>query len=435
MRFGLLYELQLPRPWDDRSEHRLIHEALAEAELADELGFDYLWANEHHFLEEYSHSSAPEVFLAAAAARTKRIHVGHAVVLAPPGYNPPARVAERIATLDLVASGRLEWGTGQSASRTELEGFNVDTTTKRAQWAEATEQTANMMAMEPYPGFQGEFFSMPTRNVVPKPFQKPHPPIWVACSNRETIHAAARNGIGALAFAFVDAAEAGRWAKEYYDIIKSEDCVPIGHSVNANIAMATGFSVHHDETEAKARGLEAFQYFGFALGHYYVYGQHRPGATNLWERFQIARSELPDVAHGNGIGTPEQLRQRLMEYQNAGVDQVIFIQQAGRNKHEHIIDSLKLFANKVMPFMKQDQHERDRRKQEELAPFIEAALKRKKWMAPVPADQIPTVDAYGKTVVASTVETEKPTYRIGTAGGFEVPMEDLVAKKLRDAAE
>ena len=434
MRFGLLYELQLPRPWDDRSEHRLIHEALAEVETADRLGYDYVWANEHHFLEEYSHSSAPEVFLAAAAARTKQIHIGHAVVLSPPGYNPPARVAERIATLDLIASGRVEWGTGQSASRTELEGFGVDLATKKAMWAEATEQTANMLAMEPYPGFDGKFFSMPCRNIVPKPYQKPHPPIWVACSNKETIHAAARAGIGALAFAFIDPAEAAKWASEYYAIIKSEECVPIGHTVNANIAMATGFSVHHNETEAKARGLEAFQYFGFALGHFYVYGQHRPGATNLWERFQLARSELPDVAHGNGIGTPAQLRDRMAQYQEAGVDQVIFIQQAGRNKHEHIIDSLNLFASDVMPHLKKDQAARDTSKQEELAPYIAAALKRKQWMAPLAPQEIPTVPAYGKTVVASTQETDKPTYRIGTAGGFEVPMEDLVEKKLRDAA-
>ena len=373
------------------SEHRLIHEALAEVDIADQLGFDYVWANEHHFLEEYSHSSAPEVFLAAAAARTRQIHVGHAVVLSPPGYNPPARVAERIATLDLISSGRVEWGTGQSASRTELEGFNVDQATKRAQWAEATEQTANMMAMEPYPGSRASSSRCPRRNVVPKPFQKPHPPIWVACSNKETIHAAARAGIGALAFAFIDPAEAAKWAGEYYDIIKSEECVPIGHTVNANIAMATGFSVHHDEDEAKARGLEAFQYFGFALGHFYVYGQHKPGATNVWERFQVARAMLPDVAHGNGIGTPEQLRERLRQYQDAGVDQVIFVQQAGRNKHEHIIDSLKLFASRGDAVMKQDPAERDRRKQAELAPYIAAALKRKQWMQPLAPDQIPVI--------------------------------------------
>ena len=145
MRFGLIYELQLPRPWDAKSEHRMVQHALAEVEVADRLGFDYVWANEHHFLEEYSHNSAPEVFLAAAAGRTRQIHVGHAVVLSPPGYNPPARVAERIAMLDLVSSGRAEWGTGSSASRAELEGFNIDPAQKKLMWAEATEQTANMV--------------------------------------------------------------------------------------------------------------------------------------------------------------------------------------------------------------------------------------------------------------------------------------------------
>jgi hypothetical protein len=211
--------------------------------------------------------------------------------------------------------------------------------------------------------------------------------------------------------------------------------VPIGHTVNANIAMATGFSVHPDETEAKARGLEGFQYFGFALGHFYVYGQHKPGVTNVWERFQAAKATLPDVARGNGIGTPEQLRERLLAYQGAGVDQVIFVQQAGRNKHEHIIDSLKLFASDVMPALKQDAAERERRKQEELAPYIAAALKRKQWMPPIPRDQIPVVDAYGRTVVATSGPAEKPTYRIGAAGGFEVPLEDHAAKNLGTAAK
>ena len=137
MRFGLIYELQLPRPWQADSEHRMVQHALAEVEVADRLGFDYVWANEHHFLEEYSHNSAPEVFLAAAAGRTRQIHVGHGVVLSPPGYNPPAHVAERIAMLDLVSSGRAEWGTGSSASRAELEGFNVDAAQKKLMWAEA----------------------------------------------------------------------------------------------------------------------------------------------------------------------------------------------------------------------------------------------------------------------------------------------------------
>src|ERR1700753_4214078 len=147
MRFGLIYELQLPRPWDDLSEHRLVQDALVEVEVADRLGFDYVWANEHHFLEEYSHNSAPEVFLAAAAGRTKQIHIGHAVVLSPPGYNPPARGAERVALLDLVPARGAERGNGSSASRAELEGFNIDPALKKLMWAEATEQSANMMTI------------------------------------------------------------------------------------------------------------------------------------------------------------------------------------------------------------------------------------------------------------------------------------------------
>lgn len=421
MRFGLLYELQLPRPWDEGAEHRMVQDALAEVALADRLGFDCVWANEHHFLEEYSHSSAPEVFLAAAAARTKQIHVGHAVVLSPPGYNPPARVAERIATLDLVSSGRCEWGTGSSSSRSELEGFCIDPAEKKAMWAEATEQTANMLTMTPYPGFTGRFFSMPPRNVIPKPYQKPHPPIWLACSNRETIHVAARAGVGALAFAFVDPEEAAKWAGEYYAIIKSEECVPIGHAVNANIAMATGFSVHRDEAEAKARGQEGFQYFGFALGHFYVYGQHKPGVTNVWQRFERARDALPP-AQGNGIGTPSQLLERMRQYQDAGIDQVIFIQQAGRNKHADIVDSLELFAAEIMPALKLDQAARDAKKQAELAPFIAAALKRKTWMAPLAPEAIPTVAAYGRTVVAGGPVGSALAARRG--GGIDIPAED-----------
>ena len=208
-----------------------------------------------------------------------------------------------------------DWGTGESASRTELEGFGVDPDGKREMWAEAVEQTANMMAMAPYPGFDGRYFSMPCRNVVPKPLQKPHPPIWVACSKRETIHMAARAGIGALTFAFIDPEDAGRWAKEYYEIIRSEECVPIGHSVNANIAMVTGFSCHEDPEEARNRGMDGFRFFGYSLGHFYVFGNHRPGRTNVWDRFEAARDKLPEVGSGfrdrhagRPRGAPRQVR-------------------------------------------------------------------------------------------------------------------------------
>lgn len=167
MRFEIFYEHQLPRPWTDGAELKLFQDALDQVKLADRLGIGYAWEVEHHFLEEYSLSSAPEVFLAAASQRTKNIRLGHGIKLMPPNYNAPARVAEEIATLDLASNGRVDWGTGESASRAELEGFNINPAERRAMWRETTEQVANMLVMDPYAGFQGEYFSMPTRNVVP----------------------------------------------------------------------------------------------------------------------------------------------------------------------------------------------------------------------------------------------------------------------------
>lgn len=122
MKFGIFYEHQLPRPWSEDSEQVLIQQALEQVELADKLGFDVVWEVEHHFLEEYSHSSAPEVFLAAASQRTTDIRLGHGIIQTAPGYNHPARTAERVATLDLVSGGRVEFGSGESSSAAELEG-------------------------------------------------------------------------------------------------------------------------------------------------------------------------------------------------------------------------------------------------------------------------------------------------------------------------
>ena len=125
MQFGGFYEHQLPKPWTRESEHKLFKNAMEQVELSDRLGYDYIWATEHHFLEEYAHSSAPEVFLAACAARTKNLRIGHGIVHMPTKINHPARVAERIATLDLLSNGRVDWGTGESATALELEGFNL----------------------------------------------------------------------------------------------------------------------------------------------------------------------------------------------------------------------------------------------------------------------------------------------------------------------
>ena len=401
MRFGVFYELQLPKPWHPGDEHRLFHEALDQVELADRLGFDYAWEVEHHFLDEYSHSSSPEVFLAAAASRTRTIRLAHGIRQVIPNYNHPARTAEMLGTLDIVSNGRVDFGIGEGATRLELGGFHIPAKEKRAMSLEAAEQVANMMVLEPYPGFEGKYFSMPCRNVLPKPVQKPHPPMWMACTNRDTIRVAASNGIGALAFSFLDPEEAHKWAEIYYGIIKSESCVPIGHGVNANIAMVSSFSLHHDRAEAIRRGHEGFEFFGYALNALVAHDTV-PGRTNLWGEYIEKRgdrtSEMMQAArnggaNSGGIGTPDDMRAHLRAMQEAGVDQVIFLQQAGRNEHRHICESLELFAHDVMPDFKPEVAGREARKRRELEPFIAAALARKKWMKPLADEEIPVVKA------------------------------------------
>ncbi len=401
MKFGVFYELQLPKPWLPGDEERLFHEALDQVVLADKLGFDHAWEVEHHFLDEYSHSSAPEVFLSAAAARTKNIRVGHGIRQVIPNYNHPARTAEGLATLDIISRGRVDFGIGEGATRLELGGFNIPAKEKRAMAIEAGEQIANMMVLDPYPGFEGQYFSMPCRNVLPKPVQKPHPPMWMACTNRDTIKIAAQLGVGALAFSFLDPEEANAWSEIYYGIIKSDQCKPIGHSVNANIAMVSNFSVHHDRAEAIRRGHEGFEFFGYALNALVAHDTV-PGRTDMWGDYLKKRGnrtqEIIDAAAraeniATGIGTPEDMRQHLRAFQASGIDQVIFMQQAGRNLHEHICQSLELFAAEVMPEFKAEVAEREAKKAKELAPYIEAALARKNWMKPLADDEIPVVRA------------------------------------------
>lgn len=406
MKFGLFYEHQIPRPWYDGAEHQLFQDALAQVELADKLGFDYIWEVEHHFLEEYSHSSAPEVFLAACSQRTKQIRLGHGIVLMPPAYNHPARVAERIATLDLVSNGRVEWGTGESASHMELGGFKVDPKCKREMWAECTRETAKMMVQSPYAGYDGKHFSMPPRNVVPKPLQTPHPPPWVACSSRDSLRYAARYGLGALTFAFVGADEAKFWVEEYYETFENE-CTPLTQRVNPNIAMVSGFSCHENEETALARGLDGLRFFRFALAHYYYNGSQVPGETNIWKLYK--QSEQDPAEARAGIGTPDQVREHLEIMEDAGVDQVVFIQQAGMNRHEDICESLELFADKVLSDFKAKDAEHIVQKNERLAEAITTAEARKPALTSL--SETPIVDSYPvlkKKLEEQTAEVGEP---------------------------
>ena len=202
MKISLFYEFPLPRPWSDDDEHKLFQDGLDEVEAADKAGFSTVWLTEHHFLEEYCHSTAPEIFLSAASQRTKDIRLGFGIMHLPPQVNHPARVAERVSTLDLISNGRVEFGTGESSSVGELGGFGIDPADKRKMWEEALEVSIRCMIEEPFTGFKGEHVEMPPRNVVPKPLQKPHPPVWVACTRPASVSMAAQKGLGALSFAY-----------------------------------------------------------------------------------------------------------------------------------------------------------------------------------------------------------------------------------------
>ena len=398
MKFGIFYEHQLPRPWEDKSEYQLIQDALEQVELADRLGIEYLWEVVHHFLEEYSHSSAPEVFLAAASQRTKDIRLGHGIIQTAPGYNHPVRTAERIATLDLVSGGRVEFGSGESSSEAELGGFNIDMTTKREAWLEGLEVAIRCLTEDPFTGHEGTFCSVPPRNVVPKPLQRPHPPLWVACSRRDTILMAAEKGLGALTFAFIDPEEAHHWVDDYTKVM-AESCVPVGKAVNPQIACVTPMSCHPDEDRAIEMGLEGGNFFGYSLAHYYVFGEHVPGQTDVWQEFQQRRSEHgydpaaaiavkhetlgAKIAAGDNtglrgaVGTPDQIRQFFRRYEEAGVDQLIFIMQAGRNRHEDICESIERFGTEILPEFKERDAATEAEREAKWAPIIEAAMNRR----------------------------------------------------------
>ncbi|HKP61728.1 MAG TPA: LLM class flavin-dependent oxidoreductase [Polyangiales bacterium] len=352
MKFGIFYELQLPRPWDIDSEWRLYHDALAELELADQLGYDYAWQVEHHFLEEYSHSPAPEVFLGAASQRTKRIRLGHGIVQLTTSH--PAKVAERVSVLDLLSNGRAELGTGESASITELEPFGITMEGKRAHWEDAIRCLVPMFGSGGV-SYKGTHFDFPLRNVLPKPRQKPHPPLWMACSQLETIAYAGKRGMGALGFQFVSADAAHAWVHAYYNAFTKRRELLADYATNPNIALVSIFMCAETDEEARAKA-DGATFFQFCLRYY---GQSTarqrpaPGTVDMWQLYnEWKRNNAESAAKalsGGLIGSPETIRRKLRKFEQSNIDQVILLNQAGRNTHGDICDSLELFAREVMP--------------------------------------------------------------------------------------
>jgi alkanesulfonate monooxygenase SsuD/methylene tetrahydromethanopterin reductase-like flavin-dependent oxidoreductase (luciferase family) len=369
MRFGIFYEHQLPRPWGPDSERRLLHESLDQIELADRLGYDYAWEVEHHFLEEYSHSSAPEVFLGAASQRTRNIRLGHGIVQLT--TNHPARVAERVSTLDLVSNGRVELGLGEGSSVTELHPFGVRFRDKRIVWEEAVRACLPMFWEQSWE-YHGHYFDFPLRNVVPKPLQKPHPPLWIACSQLDTIKYAAYRGMGALCFKFVDLEAARAWVNAYYNTFLQGPETLCDYRTNPNLAVVGGFMCCASDEEAQEKS-DGWTFFQFALQLYNKEGPFDPGSNDFWQRYQEWKRtpEGQRRTENELIGSPQTIRDRLLELERSHVDQVILLNQAGKNTHQDICASLELFAREVMPEFQARESEHQEWKRGVLAGEIE----------------------------------------------------------------
>ena len=257
------------------AEHDRIMDEVAFIVAADKAGFKYTWASEHHFLTEYSHLSASESFLAFVAAKTSNIHIGSGIFNITPPVNHPARIAERVAMLDHLSEGRFEFGTGRGSSTTEQKGFGIeDSELTREMVAETLPQIVRMWKDEDY-SYEGKFFSMPTRNVLPKPYSKPHPPIWMAAGSPATFDLAAELGVGVLCFGFSTPDQLTPLVSRYKE--KIEDCKnPVGGFVNNNVMITTQMICMEDGAKARKTFLEADSNYHLSLVFRYLDTFPRP---------------------------------------------------------------------------------------------------------------------------------------------------------------
>jgi alkanesulfonate monooxygenase SsuD/methylene tetrahydromethanopterin reductase-like flavin-dependent oxidoreductase (luciferase family) len=264
-------------------------------------------------------------------------------------------VAERVSTLDLVSNGRVELGLGEGGSVTELHPFGRRYRDKREIWLDAVRCLMPMFTETSWE-YHGEWFDFPARNVLPKPRQKPHPPLWVACSQLDTIEQAGRWGLGALGFQFVSGDAAQAWVHAYYNAFTRRPDRITDYVANPNIALVSNFMCAPTDEEALERASGA-TFFAWALQWYGKNGPVDPGSRNLWDEFEAFRAtpkgEQLHRARGL-IGSPDTIRRKLEKFQESHVDQVILLNQAGKTSHDDIMSSLELFGTEVMPEFQDD---------------------------------------------------------------------------------
>jgi alkanesulfonate monooxygenase SsuD/methylene tetrahydromethanopterin reductase-like flavin-dependent oxidoreductase (luciferase family) len=360
MEFGLFVQAHVPRHESEAdplgAEHRRLVREVELAEACDRSGFKYVWSVEHHFLEEYSHLSASEIVLPWIAARTSRIHVGSAIWNLTPPVNHPARVAERVAMLDHLSEGRFEFGTGRGSSTTEFKGFGIpDGDTTREMFDEALVEILRMWRETPY-AHDGRFFAMPPRNVLPKPWTRPHPPLWMACGSPSTFEKAARLGVGALCFSLGTPADFEPLIKTYKKTIR--DAEPIGAYVNDNVACVTQLVCMEDAKKARAVALGMGSGYHTSLVFRYLDTFPRPAGVPAWPALipEPTPAQLEDrIAAGQRlVGDPDEVARGVQMYADVGCDQLIFGLLASTQPQEIAIQTADLFGREVIPRFDRD---------------------------------------------------------------------------------
>ncbi|MDQ6698309.1 MAG: LLM class flavin-dependent oxidoreductase [Actinomycetota bacterium] len=370
MEFGIFNGLYVPEAMTDaagrRAEHRRLQEEVAWVKAADRAGFKYLWATEHHFLDEYSHLSANESFLGFCAAATERIHLGSGIFNITPPVNHPARIAERVAILDHLSEGRFEFGMGRGSSTTEQAGFGIDDPDlTKEMFDEVVPEFRRMWAETDY-SFDGRFFSMPPRNVLPKPFTDPHPPMWVAAGSPSTFEKAARMGLGVLCFTTGPAAQLAPLIEAYKrEIVNAE---PVGEYVNDNVMVTSGMLCLDDGQRARDALLATDDNRHKSLLFRYLDTFPRPPGIPTWPTLapKMTASEL-EAAIQLGefcIGDPDEVARAVQTYSDIGADQLTFGMLSSDLPIDIALEATATFGREVLPRFDLDPVHRTTRQRE-----------------------------------------------------------------------
>ena len=373
MEFGIFLQGHVPQrrlEEDPDYEHTSIMNDVELAKEADRSGFKYVWVSEHHFLEEYSHSSAPEVFLAYLAAVTDRVHLGSGIFNTTPPVNHPVRVAERVAMLDHLSEGRFEFGTGRGAGSREVTGFDIpDTQITKEMWAETIGEFVKMWRSEDDDySFEGRFFRVPPRTVLPKPWKRPHPPMWVAAGNPPTFEKAARAGLGVLGFNLSPIGNMAPMIEAYKSAIGEAE--PVGEYVNDNVMITNTAIVLSDGQRAR----EVAAAMGSGRHTSLVYRYHDTFPKPEWVPDWPETIPEADVDQINWridegyllCGDPDEVLEQIKKYEAVGADQITFGLPIDM-PIEAALETIRLFGEHIIPKIDPDPVHRTTRFREEAA--------------------------------------------------------------------